>query len=101
MLCSGNSISQFLTCIICYIPSFFELVYFYVQEVTCTDLTRCIKKPISCTSSQDCDVLISYQYNATEDALVITIATNATHKWVSFTQVPTLGSDKMVIDFCC
>ena len=73
--------------------------YLYVQEVTCTDPTRCIKAPTSCASSQNCDVLISYQHNATEDALIITIATNASHKWVSFTQVPALGSDKMVIDF--
>ena len=73
--------------------------YFYVQDVTCTDSTRCIKKPTSCTSSQDCDALISYQYNATEDALVITVATKTSRKWVSFTQVPSLGSDKMVIDF--
>ena len=66
--------------------------YFYVQDVSCTDQTRCIKKPTSCTSSQDCDALIGYQYNATEDA-------KTSRKWVSFTQVPTLGSDKMVIDF--
>ena len=56
---------------------------------------------LSFSKVQDCDVLISCQYNPTEDELVFTIATNTTHKWVSFTQVPTLGSDKMVINFYC
>ena len=47
---------------------------------------ECLKSPVSCTSSEDCDMLILYKHDSDAKKIDLTISTKSTSKYISFAQ---------------
>ena len=47
---------------------------------------ECLKSPVSCTSSEDCDMLILYKHDFDTNTINLTISTKSTSKYISFAQ---------------
>lgn len=59
----------------------------------CDSTVSCYKSPSTCTSSQDCKILVKYKYENKEVHVVV--ATNITDGYVGWAQ--SMNNNKMVI----
>lgn len=69
-----------------------KVIFFLIlnlQEVStneCGNSVNCLKSPASCTSSENCEMLILHKHDSNTNTIDLTISTNSTSKYVSFAQ---------------
>lgn len=60
----------------------------------CGKSVGCFMVPLNCTSSENCDALVTYKYNATADAIDFVLT--STHAYIGFGHVDVVEAQKMV-----